>query len=34
MNPIGGYFELELNDYGSVYHDKAIAVNSGRNALE
>jgi len=34
MIPIGGYFELELNNFGSVYHDKAIAVNSGRNALE
>ena len=34
MDAIGGYFELELNDFDSVYHDKAIAVNSGRNALE
>ena len=33
-NAIGGYFELELNNHGSVYHDDAIAVNSGRNALE
>ncbi len=32
--PIGGYLELELNDFGSVYHDNAVAVNSGRNALE
>ncbi len=32
-NAIGGYFALELNDFGSVFHDKAIAVNSGRNAL-
>lgn len=34
MNAIGGYFELELQDNGSVYHDEAIAVNTGRNALE
>ena len=32
--PIGGYFELETNDFGSVYHEDAIALNSGRNALE
>ncbi len=31
---IGGYFELETNDFGTVFHDQAIAVNSGRNALE
>ncbi|MGB0868613.1 MAG: hypothetical protein ACPGSD_03355 [Flavobacteriales bacterium] len=31
---IGGYFDLELNNTGSLYHDKAIALNSGRNALE
>jgi hypothetical protein len=31
---IGGYFELELNDFGSVYHDSALALNSGRNAFE
>lgn len=31
---LGGYFELEINDLGSVYHDLAIAVNSCRNALE
>lgn len=34
MDAIGGYFGLEMNDSGSVYHDDAIAVNSGRNALE
>lgn len=34
MDPIGGYFELETNNFGSVFHDNAIAVNSGRNALE
>lgn len=34
IKQIGGYFELELNDYGSVFHDKAVAVNSGRNALQ
>ncbi len=32
--PIGGYFELETNDFGTVFHDQAIAVNSGRNAFE
>ena len=34
MDSIGGYFQLETNDFGSIFHDKAIAVNSGRNALE
>lgn len=33
MNAIGGYFELELNQ-NSVYHTDAIALNTGRNALE
>ena len=32
--PLGGYFELELNDFGSVFHDHAVALNSGRNAFE
>ncbi len=31
---IGGYFELETNNFGTVFHDQAIAVNSGRNAFE
>ena len=31
---IGGYFELELNDFGTIYHDNLIKLNSGRNALE
>jgi hypothetical protein len=31
---IGGYFNLEINDLGSLYHDEAIALNTGRNALE
>jgi hypothetical protein len=31
---IGGYFELELNNLNSVFHDNAIVLNSGRNALE
>jgi hypothetical protein len=31
---IGGYFELELPDFGSLYHDEALLLNSGRNALE
>jgi hypothetical protein len=34
MDSIGGYFELELKNLGFVFHDNAIAVNSGRNALE
>lgn len=34
MSIIGGYFELELNDNATVYHDNAVALNSGRSALE
>ena len=34
MNAIGGYFELELQDHGSMYHDGATALNTGRNAFE
>lgn len=30
---IGGYFELELRQYDSLFHDTATAVNSGRNAF-
>ena len=33
MKPIGGYFELELPQC-SEYHSAAIALNTGRNALE
>lgn len=33
MNPIGGYFELELRK-GEEYHKDAIRLNSGRNAFE
>lgn len=33
MKAIGGYFEMELND-GNIYHENAIALNTGRNALE
>lgn len=33
MNPIGGYFELELRN-GEEYHKEAIRLNSGRNAFE
>lgn len=33
MNPIGGYFELELRK-GKEYHTDAIRLNSGRNAFE
>jgi hypothetical protein len=32
-NPIGGYFELELNQ-GTEYHTHAIRLNTGRNAFE
>lgn len=34
MKTIGGYFQLELNDNNSLYHDEAISLNTGRNALE
>jgi hypothetical protein len=33
MKAIGGYFELELRK-GEEYHQKAIRLNTGRNALE
>ena len=33
MKSIGGYFELELPQ-GTEYHSQAIALNTGRNALE
>lgn len=33
MTPIGGYFELELPQ-GVEFHSQAIALNTGRNALE
>ncbi len=33
FDPIGGYFELELNK-GVEYHKGAIRLNSGRNAFE
>ena len=33
MNPIGGYFSLEVND-GWGYHHDALRLNSGRYALE
>lgn len=31
---IGGYFELELINSGCEFHNNAIALNTGRNALE
>lgn len=34
MKEVGGFFELELYDRGSLYHDQAIALNSARNAFE
>lgn len=33
MQPIGGYFSLEL-PYGEEYHKEAIRLNTGRNCLE
>lgn len=33
MQPIGGYFSLEING-GSGYHNDALRLNSGRYALE
>src|SRR5262245_20652428 len=33
MNPIGGYFELELAKGNSNYHKGAAAFKSGRSAL-
>ncbi|MFP4024596.1 MAG: hypothetical protein ACLFVR_08715 [Thiohalospira sp.] len=33
MNPIGGYFEIELNQ-NREYHTSALRLNTGRNALE
>ena len=34
MKEIGGFFELELNSNGSLYHNNALAFNSGSSALE
>lgn len=34
MQPIGGYFELELPNHGCFLHDDGVLLNSGRNALE
>ncbi len=31
---VGGYFELEITDRGSLFHDNAIALNTGRNAIK
>lgn len=31
---VGGYFELELPDFGGFLHDDGVLLNSGRNALE
>lgn len=33
MKPIGGFFELELSKCGSIYHDKAIKLSTGRACL-
>lgn len=34
LNPIGGYFELELPVQGAILHDDAIFLNSGRACFE
>ena len=34
MKEIGGFFELELNSTGDLYHKRALAFNSGSSALE
>lgn len=34
MNPIGGYFELELPKRRDFPHNDGVLLNSGRNALE
>jgi len=34
IKEVGGYFELELNNVGSIYHDNLTALNSGRNAFK
>lgn len=34
MKAIGGFFELELHHNGSLFHDHALAFNSGSSALE
>ena len=34
MKEIGGFFELELNKVGGLYHDDALAFNNGSNALK
>ena len=34
MKEIGGFFELELNNNGNLYHTEALAFNSGSSALQ
>ena len=34
LKAVGGYFELELPDFGGFFHEDGILLNSGRNALE
>lgn len=31
---IGGFFSLEINNRGTLYHDDSILLNTGRNSLE
>ncbi len=34
ISELGGYFELEISNRNSIYHDDAMALNSGRNSFE
>lgn len=34
MQPIGGYFELELQHVGNIPHAEGLFLNSGKNAIE
>jgi len=34
MKSIGGYLNLEVDDRGTLFHDNALDLNSGRNCLE
>lgn len=34
MKELGGYFELEISNRGTLFHDAALAFNTCRNALE
>jgi len=34
MKSIGGYFDLELNNFGTYYHDDAVKLNSGQSCFK